>query len=41
MLIAMGARASEFSHPGYKDQAKYEESLRKEARACLDKKVKI
>ena len=28
------------SHPGYKDQAKYEESLRKEARACLDGKVR-
>lgn len=40
MLIAMGARASEFSHPNYKDQAKYEESLRKEARACLDGKVR-
>lgn len=40
MLIAMGAKASEFSHPGYKDQTKYEESLRKHARACLDKKVK-
>jgi hypothetical protein len=40
MLIAMGAKASEFSHPNYKEQGKYEESLRKEARACLDGKVR-
>lgn len=40
MLIAMGARASEFSNPNYKEQAKYEELLRKQARACLDKKVR-
>lgn len=40
MLVAMGARASEFHSPGHSDQAKYEEALRKHARACLEKKVK-
>ncbi len=38
LLIALGARASEFQHPNFPDQSAYEETLRKEAHRCLTKK---